>query len=414
MRAARLRHRLDRALLPYSALLVAWLAWQPIRSLRTGAGVDIVSFLTGAQALNDGQAHGMYTLPVQAHAQAQVLGYWPQHATGFPSVFVNPPLVAEALRPLALLPLAVAEACVLLTSLLALVGVGLVVARSLPASVVGERRVALACAVSASTAAAVGLSLGQWGPLLLLATVVGGAQLRRRPLLAGVILSALLVKPQDVWLVVPALVLARAWRPLAGFAAGATVWVASTLLIAGPAGTVDLFHLVTGDRYSVWSQYTAGLPGALTWLTGTARAATAISAVSAALVVWVMWRLRRRLRDDVQAAVALGLVASLLCAPHVFDHDLVLAGAAAALWAHRSPSVALVTALALNAAASLDAVITSPAAHLSALALACVFCAMGLGMRHVTIVGRRHLKVGAALPAALTTLPAPTRAPAVP
>src|SRR5438445_8759517 len=81
-----------------AAALVAQLAW----ALDAPPKTDYLPFATGARVLHSDPGC-MYCLGAQASAQAAILGYVP--TAGFPKPFVNPPLVAWALQPLAGLPL---------------------------------------------------------------------------------------------------------------------------------------------------------------------------------------------------------------------------------------------------------------------------------------------------------------------
>jgi hypothetical protein len=162
----------------------------------------------------------------------------------------------------------------------------------------------------------------------LVALGIGAAiSLWSKPYLAGIALALTLVKPQ---LVVPlglALLLARMWRVLAGYAAAGLVLWASTAALnprwilewLGPAGTtvqvgsreVDLPHLGT-----------LAPPGFQLF-------AVVVLSLVAFLVVLVG---ARRCRNDFQAVAAVLIAGGVLAAPHALPADMVLVAVALAVW----------------------------------------------------------------------------------
>ena len=147
-----------------------------------------------------------------------------------------------------------------------------------------------------------------------------------RPFLAGLALGLTLMKPQ---LVVPAglaLVVARRWRVVAGWAtAGVALWASFAILNPrwvldwlGPVGTtvqpasreVDLPHFATN------------LPAFQTFGVAVLTVATVVGVVALA------WRCR----DDFHAAAAVVVAGGVLAAPHALPADLVLVAMALAIW----------------------------------------------------------------------------------
>ncbi|HEY2703773.1 MAG TPA: glycosyltransferase family 87 protein [Candidatus Dormibacteraeota bacterium] len=336
-----------------AVILLARLLYAPLQALH-GAGSDFVSFATGSRILASG-SRCLYCLSTQADAQASVLGYRPPaSATGFPHIFVNPPLAAWVLRPLASLPLTTGLALFLVASLAALLAGARLLERWLPRSISEGRRGLLVIAATASLPAATTLLLGQWDGFLLLAAAGALWALdRERPLTAGLLLSVLLVKPQLAWLLLPVLLAASRWRVAAGFALGAATWVGSALLIVGPRQLVELVSLVR-TRLPGDGLVSAGLP-ALAGGIGGSTAVLIAAPVLAAVSVAIAWRCRARLRRATPAlALSLGICASILCAPHVFSDDLLLLAVPLVVLATTSPRAALAGAVALSAAFVLD------------------------------------------------------------
>jgi hypothetical protein len=224
----------------------------------------------------------------------------------------------------------------------------------LPRSLSGGWRTLLVVATVASLPAAMTLVLGQWGGFTLLAAAGALWALQRgRSLTAGLLLSVLLVKPQLVWLLPPLLLAASRWRIMAGFALGAAIWAGSGLLLIGPDQLARLASLVRA-RQSSESLFTAGLPALAGHVAGEGAVfAAAVGLAAAALVL--AWRYRAALRDAGPAViVSLGICASVLCSPHVFSDDLLIAAVPVVVLAAVRPRMALAAALALNAAFVLD------------------------------------------------------------
>ena len=148
-----------------------------------------------------------------------------------------------------------------------------------------------------------------------------------QPFLAGLCLGLTLLKPQLVLPLGAALLLARRWRVLAGWAvAGLVLLAASSALnprwvlewLPALGGTVkpisrevDLPHLGTllPDAYQGW-------------------AVGFLTLVALAAVLWAAWRCR----SDFRAAAAVILAGGVLVAPHALPTDLVLVAVALAVW----------------------------------------------------------------------------------
>jgi hypothetical protein len=162
----------------------------------------------------------------------------------------------------------------------------------------------------------------------LVALGIGAAvALWSRPFLAGLGLGLTLVKPQLVLPLGAALLVARRWRVLAGWAVAGIVllaasaalnprWVFQWLPAVGSTVTpgsreVDLPHLGTAlpAPYQGW----------------------AVIALSLLALVAVLVLARRR-RSDFRAAAAIVVAGGVLVAPHALPTDLVLVAVALAIW----------------------------------------------------------------------------------
>ncbi|MGH7747482.1 MAG: hypothetical protein ACREQ5_22390, partial [Candidatus Dormibacteria bacterium] len=99
-----------------AVLGVAGALAQAVRGWRFADHTDYVAVATAGRVLNAG-SRCIYCLPVEARAQAAVLGHPPDIGV---MPYANPPLAAELLRPLAAMSLRGGAGLFLLASLVAL------------------------------------------------------------------------------------------------------------------------------------------------------------------------------------------------------------------------------------------------------------------------------------------------------
>ena len=157
---------------------------------------------------------------------------------------------------------------------------------------------------------------------------IGGAMaLWSRPYLAGLALGLTLMKPQLVLPLAVALLVARRWRVIAGWAVAGLVlliptlvlnarwpldWLAQTRATVAPVSReVDLPHLGVLLPSSVQSI-----------------AVALLTVVAMAIVV----ALAARRRDNFRATAAILVAGGVLAAPHALAADLVLVAVALAIW----------------------------------------------------------------------------------
>ncbi len=169
---------------------------------------------------------------------------------------------------------------------------------------------------------------GQAGFLIAALFVGGMAVLPKRPLLGGILLGLMVVKPQ-LGLVLPfALVAGREWRAFAGAALGSAGFLLLGLLVFGLEsyrawlGNAGLYSAVVADGLAGWhrmaSVYSAlrfdGLGAAAAWI---AQGAVGLAAVAACCRLWF------RSRDWGVRAGALAS-ATALASPYLFGYDTLL------------------------------------------------------------------------------------------
>lgn len=256
--------------------------------------------------------------------------------------FVNPPPAALLLVPLALLPPVLGFALFTGLSLLAMAATYRILTGAL-----GCPRLPTLLAVLA-VPGSFGLALGQWGAILTLALAVAVWALRRRPILCGLCLALLLVKPQYVWLVPVALVVTRRWRVALGLAAGALLIALASLALVGPAGLLAWVRLSLATSNGQVGM-SSGLPALVTGALGV-EAGWASVLAGAALVTLGAIRYRDRMRAHPEMAVAAFACLSLLLCLHVLSQDYLLVAPALALAARVRPGLATAAAVLISVA----------------------------------------------------------------
>lgn len=169
---------------------------------------------------------------------------------------------------------------------------------------------------------------GQAGFLIAALFIAGTVLLPKRPLLGGVLLGLMVVKPQ-LGIVIPfALAAGREWRAFAGAALSAGGFLLLGLLLFGVEsyrawlGNAGLYSSVVADGLAGWqrmaSVYAAlrfdGLGAAPAWA---AQAIVALAAVAAACMLW----LRKAEWGARAGALA---TATALASPYFFFYDTLL------------------------------------------------------------------------------------------
>jgi hypothetical protein len=171
-----------------------------------------------------------------------------------------------------------------------------------------------------------------------------------RPFLAGLALGLTLMKPQLVLPVGLALVVARRWRVLAGWAgAGIALWASFAVL--NPGWVFEWLGPI-GSTVQPASRE-VDLPHFATYLPAFQTSGVAfLTVATVAGVVALAWRRR----DDFRSAAAVVIAGGVLAAPHALPADLVLVALALAVWGR----AAWYDWLALSIAAVLAALTPAP------------------------------------------------------
>ncbi len=360
------------------AVLGSALVMEARREIRDPGDSDAIAFVAGAHLVIS-DPHQLYSPQAQERVEAQLLKLPP--ADHFLNPYPNLAAGALVLSPLAHLDLQAAAGIAVLTSAL-LFALALLLALRVLAPVT-SRPVRLAIALATALCFPAVEAIFQWDSLMTVA-LLGSLLLagRRRYVLAGLILATLVLKPQVLWLVVPALVAARSWRYLAGLLVGSAGWIAASLVVTGPQGFVAMVHLVAGN-YPSQSNRSIGLPSLVSAVSGSGEVGfVAAGCLGAIVAVVLLWR-GEFLRGQPVVAVAIGVVLSLLCSPHVTIEDFMLIVAPVAIIAQRWPLLALAEGVAISLVEVVQLQLPSGAQHLQPFLLVVIAVSTLLAVRPV-------------------------------
>ncbi len=170
---------------------------------------------------------------------------------------------------------------------------------------------------------------GQSG-FLVAALLAGGLlALEKRPVLAGVLFSLLIVKPQFGILLPVALIAAGRWRAFMAAAVSGCALVAASALVFGPESWFAFLNGLSEARHNALDRGAMGYY-ILQSLFGILRqnglplnvayGAQALLAIGVAIGIWRLWRSD----NDRNLKYAALIVGSLLISPYCMDYDLVL------------------------------------------------------------------------------------------
>jgi hypothetical protein len=149
-----------------------------------------------------------------------------------------------------------------------------------------------------------------------------------RRYLAGLALGLTLVKPQLVLPLGVAILLAREWRVVVGWATAGVVLLAATMAL-NPRWVLDWLEqtrstVQTGAREISAAHFAVLLPDRYQGL-----ALVLLTVLALAAVIWLAWRVGGQ---DMRTAIAVLVAGGILAAPHALPADLVLVAMAMAIW----------------------------------------------------------------------------------
>ncbi|WP_439890335.1 glycosyltransferase family 87 protein [Ralstonia sp. 25C] len=327
---ARVRAYSGAVLVLFCALLLGW-AWTS-KGFADAAvarpGTDFSAFWGASHlALTQG--------PLQAYDVRQLTAVITEHGTlgkGAELIlpWLYPPTFLLMVLPLSLLPLTVSY-------LLFLAGTGLFYFRSISTLVGAQHpwRQGVWLPVLAAPATLITILAGQ--NALLTAGLAGAAvyHLNKRPVLAGVLIGVLAIKPQLAVLFPLALVVSRAWRALASALLTTVAFACVSVLVCGWR-TVPAFlanaqwvrtSFIEGGANLWWGMPTpiaaARLAGASVTGAYAVQALVALAMAGAMAYVW-----RRTTAFELRAAAL--AIATLMVSPYLRDYELTWLGVAIA------------------------------------------------------------------------------------
>jgi len=305
-----------------AVFVVRWLAESPNEIARS----DFAPLQVAGVIVRSGDAAHLYD-PVR---QAQVYAAVTQGNHPGTLFFIHAPVAAVLLVPFSLAGLDGAFRAWGLAQLVGLVAAAVIAARSAPPARHGGALTALAAAVALAVPSTMLMLLeGQdvGVPALLLACAYL-AMRRRRPALAGaaIAVAALAGKPHlflglAVWIVF--------WgdrRLVVGAVAGAAAATLVSVVAVGPAGVSGFVSALLSGRsdFPNSQESVAGLFNA--WTGGGLKATVpaALATLVALVAVAVASRRGGAGRMPLEASLAVATLLSLLCAPHLYPHDMAL------------------------------------------------------------------------------------------
>jgi len=278
-------------------------------------GTDFLSFWSASRLALDGTPALAYDVVAHAGVQAAVTGGAPTGYFGF----FYPPVFLLACLPLALLPYGAALSVWLVATVTPLLF-------ALRRLLGGLAPLELAACL-AFPALIINAGHGQNGFLSAALFALACLCLDRRPLLAGLLLGAMIYKPQLAILIPFVLAFSGRWRAFAGAAAGAALLVALSWLVLGGAswaaflGGLGLVQQTLADGF-VEPAKMVSLYAALRLWHVPAPAALLAQTAAALAVLMLVWHHARA--ASAPLLMALCVTGTLLATPFALDYDLTL------------------------------------------------------------------------------------------
>ena len=280
---------------------------------------DWPAFATGARLIVSNPGH-LYDLEAQQRAESEVTGGRVLVTAGIQGIlpFLAPAWVALLVVPFDALGTDLGGRLWILAGLICL-AVGLYLATRprppnaiLPAFAgVPTALMMLNAQLDGSVALGIGAAVALWS----------------RPYLAGLALGLTLMKPQLVLPVGVALLLARRWKVLGGWAAPGIALLLPTLVL-DPHWVSDWLAQTRTTVAPVSREVDVAHLGVL--LPGPAVAVLVVLAV--ALIVYLAWRRH----EDFRTAAAILVIGGVMASPHALPADLVLVAVGLAIWGKAS------------------------------------------------------------------------------
>jgi hypothetical protein len=296
-----------------------------------GAGGDFLSFYAAGYIVRHGMTDGLYNAGVQSFVQYALYPGHLDRATGYPL----PLVVAWIFAPFSMAPFASAYVLWLCANVAMLAALVVALERHLERVPLLPRR-AFLTVFACSMPVAANLVFGQVDFVIFAALFAGYLLLRQdREVTAGVVLAAVLIKPQFLVGVVPMLLFWRQWRTLAALTVAGGALLVLPALLSHPGELVDNVRFIAG-RYpgagadlNVNAGHMSNLRGLIVSVAG--RDATMLwlppmllLAAFAYVVAGRRWQLSTDGRIAADQSYALAVIVPLLVSPHLHTQSLML------------------------------------------------------------------------------------------
>lgn len=289
-------------------------------------GVDFSVFWTASQLVLQGHAAAIYDPVFFSHAEVARFGAYIGHQS---LPWLYPPTMLLFIAPVALVPFLPAYFLFFAGSLLCYAYAVLRLS-GLRAHLPVPRAAALV--VLAYSGVFASILYGQNSILTAGIAALALCCLGRRPIVAGVLIGLLAIKPQMAMVFPFVLIATRAWRTFAAAALTTVLFTAAGIALTGTESLTGLAHalsIVRGMHFTdpaYW--FVSPTPFAALRLSGASipvalatQAAVGLLAIAAAVQVW-------RRTDDMRLRGAALAVATLLTTPYLWHYELAWLGIA--------------------------------------------------------------------------------------
>ncbi|WP_175922727.1 glycosyltransferase family 87 protein [Burkholderia latens] len=289
-------------------------------------GVDFSVFWTASHLVLQGHAASAYDASSFLQAELAHFGAYLQHRS---LPWLYPPTMLLFIAPVALVPFLPAYFLFFAGSLLCY-AYAVSHLSGLRAHLPAPRAAGLV--VVAYSAVCLSALFGQNSILTAGVAALALHLLGKRPIVAGVLIGLLAIKPQLAVVFPFVLIAARAWRTFAAAAISATSFAAAGVALTGPAALHGLAHAMSTvrDQHFMLASYwlASPTPFAALRLVGASvagalavQAAIALLAIASAVYVW-------RRTHDMRLRAAVLAVATLLTTPYLWSYELTWLGIA--------------------------------------------------------------------------------------
>jgi hypothetical protein len=290
------------------------------------ASGDFMAFYTGAVFVKDGRGRELYDLATQQEYQLELTG--PPNTQWQP--YINPPLLAVALAPLAALPYRYAYWSFAVLTLLAFIGSMVLLKPKLTHLARDRLTWFTTVALTASWLPLFRSMAGGQNTLFTIFLLVGlyAAWRDDRMILAGVALGLLSYKPQFGLLFGVVLLARGMWVALMAAGATAAAHYALGAVFMGadwPVRMIDTLRLHRTLEKEIFANHFSILPTASHSLPGLLALWIAVIGI-AGVVVLCVWQARRIRPTDDRFPVLYGLLicGTMLVSPHLQHYDVAI------------------------------------------------------------------------------------------